>query len=243
MKKVIRIKNNNVYIGSIRINKKNIKKFAYISAGTFIIISSIAVYKNSKEVISEPIPQPKDDTDTYKPIENTNTYEATYVVQNCDTLSGIVASYQTDPNKMKKIIERITDENHLKNPNSLRAGQTITLYGIPEEYLENFGYTIDYSKTNPEYELEDLSSYIDNAITYIYITDENEQQFADFEAKYSYASNLYNKYKETKDELLFETIIEQYRTLAQDISKLTGLNYDRSIKSHEIVETKGLGSK
>lgn len=245
MKKVIRIKNNNVYIGSLKVDMKAIKNFAFIAGTAFVIISSASLIKKSADIVREPKTAGEDPitdgTLTQESASSKKTYEAEYVVQNCDTLSGIVASYQTDPNKMYGIIEKIADKNKLKNPNSLRAGETITLYGIPEEHLIDFGYTIDYTKTDPEYELEDLSNYIDEAITYAYITDDNAQQFADFEAKYSYASNIYAKYMEAKDELLFDSLIDQYRSLAQEISNLTGYDYSHSIKAHKISETKGLG--
>ncbi len=38
--------------------------------------------------------------------------------------------------------------------------------------------------------------------------------------KYSYASNIYAKYMEAKDELLFDSLIDQYRSLAQRDFKL-----------------------
>lgn len=245
MKKVIRVKNNNMYIGSLRVDLKAIKEFAFTSGAVFVIISSIALFKKNDEVVQSPEQKGKDsieqDENYVTLTKSVPTYEAEYVVQFGDTLSGIVASYQTDPNKMQKIIERIADINHMSSPNQLIEGKRITLCGIPEEYLSDFGYTIDYSKTEPEFELDDLNDYIKTAISYAYITDENAQYFADFEAKYSFASNLYNTYKESKDELLFDSLIEQYRSLAEEISSLTGYDYSHSIKAHKISEEKGLG--
>lgn len=245
MRKVIKVKNNNVYIGSLKVDMKIIKNFAFVAGTTFVIISSGALLKKSADIVRDPHYSGKGtiaDGDVYTfSTPSPETYEANYVVQNCDTLSGIVASYQTDPNKMYKLIERIADENKLSSPNSLRAGTTITLYGIPEEHLSDFGYTIDYSKTDPEYELDDLNEYIQEASTHVYLTDENAQKVADFEAKYSYALNFYNKYKESKDEMLFDDLIVKYRSLAQEISEISGYDYSHSIKAHEISETKGLG--
>ena len=245
MRKVIKVKNNNVYIGSLKVDMKIIKNFAFVAGTAFVIISSGALLKKSADIVRDPHYSGKGtiaDGDDYTfSTPSPATYEANYVVQNCDTLSGIVASYQTDPNKMYKLIERIADENKLSSPNSLRAGTTITLCGIPEEHLSDFGYTIDYSKTDPEYELDDLNDYIQEASTYVYLTDENAQKVADFEAKYSYALNFYNKYKESKDEVLFDDLIVKYRSLAQEISEISGYNYSHSIKAHEISETKGLG--
>ncbi len=245
MKKVIRVKNNNMYIGSLRVDLKAIKEFAFTSGAVFMIISSAALIKKSVNMAqnrkhTHDISNDQDENYVTS-VKSVPTYEAEYTVQYGDTLSGIVASYQTDPNKMQKIIDRIADINHMSSPSLLRAGKTITLCGIPEEYLSDFGYTIDYSKTEPEYELEDLSDYIEQAITYAYITEDNAPQFADFEAKYSFASNLYNTYKESKDELLFDSLIEQYRSLAEEISHLTGYDYSHSIKAHKISEEKGLG--
>lgn len=242
MKKVIRVKNNNVYIGSLRVDLKVIKEFAFTSGAVFMIISSAALIKKSADIV-----QNREHThnisndEAVTPVISVPTYEVEYTVQYGDTLSGIVASYQTDPNRMQKIIDRIADINHMSSPSLLRAGKTITLCGIPEEYLSDFGYTIDYSKTEPEYELEDLSDYIELTITYAYITEDNAPQFADFEAKYSFAANIYNTYKENKDELLFDSLIEQYRSLAEEISSLTGYDYSHYIKAHKISEEKGLG--
>ena len=109
MKKVIRIKNNNVYIGSLKVDMKAIKNFAFIAGTAFVIISSASLIKKSADKVQEPKPAGEDPitdgTLTQESTSSKKTYEAEYVVQNCDTLSGIVASYQTDPNKMYGIIE------------------------------------------------------------------------------------------------------------------------------------------
>ena len=119
MKKVIRIKNNNVYIGSLKVDMKAIKNFAFIAGTAFVIISSASLIKKSADKVQEPKPAGEDPitdgTLTQESTSSKKTYEAEYVVQNCDTLSGIVASYQTDPNKMYGIIEKIADKNKIRS--------------------------------------------------------------------------------------------------------------------------------
>lgn len=235
MKNVIKIKNNNVTIGKITLDLENLKAFAFIAGLSIVVISSGAVIKHAKDDVIKSNNQKTLEDDNHKySFDTTPTYEVNYEVCFGDTLEGIVSAYQSDPNKMYPIIDDITRVNHLSSKSSLKDGNTIKLVGVPEEHLADFGYTIDYSQLSPECELEDLSSFIDDEITRLVLTDENEQRLASFEAKYSYARMLYDSYLKDKDELIVDSLLEQYRSLGQEIADIVGVDYNKSIKAHKI---------
>lgn len=234
MKKKMNIKNNRINIGSISFDTKTLKNFAWGCGFAVVVISSVGYIKNTKdEMVRE-----REEKIVEDAIKNYNyvgpTYEVEYTVNFGDTLEGIVSSYQSDPNIMYPLIDTIVRENKLQSKNSLREGKTITLYGVGEEHLADFGYTLDYSQVSPDCELEDLSDFIERQIATIVLTDENEQKLADFEAGYSYAKMLYDSYKNDENSIDVENLLEKYRRLGQDIADIVGINYNNSFKAHKI---------
>lgn len=234
MKKKMNIKNNRINIGSISFDTKTLKNFAFISGCAVLVISSGALIKSAKDDLrAEYQKELVEDA-----IKNYNyagpTYKVEYTVNFGDTLEGIVSSYQSDPNIMYPLIDTIVNKNHLKNKNSLHEGETITLYGVSEDHLADFGYTLDYSKVNPECELDDLRDFIERQITTIVLTDENEQKLSDFEARYSYAKMLYDQYKSDENSMELENLLDTYRRLGQEIADIVGINYSNSFQAHKI---------
>ena len=234
MKKKVNIKNNRINIGSISFDTKTLKNFALISGCAFLIISTGALIKGAEDELREQH-QKKIVEDA---IKNYNyigpTYKVEYTVNFGDTLEGIVSSYQSDPNIMYPLIDTIVRENDLKSKNSLYEGETITLYGVGEEHLADFGYTLDYSQVSPDCELEDLNDFIEHQITGLVLTDENEQKLADFEARYSYAKMLYDQYKNDSSSIEIEHLLDTYRRLGQEIADIIGINYNKSFQAHKI---------
>lgn len=242
MKKIIRVKNNNVIIGKVKVDLDIIKIAATVGGFVLITTSYFNWLDNTREELKresdlasamEWAREHKETEKTYSDIE--------YTVSFGDTLEGIVSSYQSDRNKLYQAMDDIVRDNNLDSKNSIRANETIKLCHVPESHLADFGYTLDYSKVNPECELDDLKAFIDDEITYIYITDENERVLADFEARYSYATIMYDQYQKDKDSIVLERILEEYRRLGQEIADIAGVNYDRSIKPHKIDETYSKG--
>lgn len=234
MKKKINIKNNRINIGSISFDTKTLKNFAFISGCAFLLISSGAIIKDVKDDLREQhqkelVEEAIKNYDYVGP-----TYKVEYTVNFGDTLEGIVSSYQSDPNIMYPLIDTIVRENNLQSRNNLREGKTITLYGVGEEHLADFGYTLDYTQVSPDCELEDLSDFIEHQIATIVLTDKNEQKLADFEARYSYAKMLYDSYKNDENSIDVENLLEKYRRLGQDIADIVGINYNKSFQAHKI---------
>lgn len=239
MKKIIKVKNNKVVIGRLKIDMDDFKLIVGLSGVILVATSTQRMIDNyrdkaekerQQELYNEWIANAsREEVErTYSDIE--------YEVSFGDTLEGIVYSYQTDTNKVYEIMRDIEYANDLDSKNRIYKGQVLKLCGVPESHLADFGYTLDYSKTNPEYELVDLAEFIDEEISRVYITDENERKLADFEARYSYARITYDQYMNDKDSLIFENILERYRNLAQEIADITGTDYNRSIKPHKIEE-------
>lgn len=67
-----------------------------------------------------------------------------YTIQYGDTLSGIVSRYESDGNKVERIIRQIEELNRIDR-NDIKAGTTILLCGVPSSFLEMFGYTDNYN--------------------------------------------------------------------------------------------------
>lgn len=245
MKKKMNIKNNRINIGRISFDTDTLKGFAFISGCAFLLISTKAITEAIIKAAEDELREQNQKKIVEDAFKNYNyigpTYEVEYKVQSGDTLEGIVSSYQSDPNIMYPLIDTIVRENDLPGRNTLRAGKTITLYGVGEEHLADFGYTLDYSKVNPECELEDLSDFIDNQITGLVLTDENEQRLADFEARYSYAKMKLDRYRNDPESIELENVLEDYRNLAQLIADIVGVNYNKSFKAHKIEEGKSFG--
>lgn len=234
MKKKMNIKNNRINIGSISFETTTLKNFAFISGCAFLLISSAAIIKDVKDDIREQH-QKELVEEAIKNYDYTGpTYKVEYTVNFGDTLIGIVSSYQSDPNKMYPLIDTIVRENNLSSRDNLREGTTITLYGVSEDHLADFGYTLDYSKVNPECELDDLRNFIEKQISTIVLTDENEQKLSDFEARYSYAKMLYDQYKSDENSIELENLLDVYRRLGQEIADIMGINYNNSFKAHKI---------
>lgn len=237
MKKIIKVKNNKVVIGRLNIDMDDFKLIVGLCGVILVATTTQRVIDNyrdksekarQQELVNEWLANNQETERTYSDIE--------YVVSFGDTLEGIVYSYQTDTNKVYEIMRKIEYANDLNSKNTIYQGQVLKLCDVPESHLADFGYTLDYSKTNPEYELVDLAEFIDEEISRVYVTDENESKLADFEARYSYARITYDQYMNDKDSLIFENILERYRNLAQEIADITGTNYNRSIKPHKIEE-------
>lgn len=133
-----------------------------------------------------------------------STYTIDYTIGYGQTISGIVYSYQSDPNIAENLIDEVAYNNDLSHPSLIQAGHTYKFHDVPESALRNpefmyeTGYTVDYDVLDPEIEVQDRIAWTSDYLEDNKIVDEADQ-IADTMAqdkldylvtRYQYAQNL-----------------------------------------------------
>lgn len=136
-----KVKNKGKVIGTLTSYKDNVKKtLPYAGLALAFTIGFIVGNANNKPesypIVYNTLSESYFDEPTYNGIS--------YTVQFGDTLTSIVSRYETDTNKIERIISQIEQLNKIDR-NAIKAGATIYLCGVPSSSLEMFGYTDNYN--------------------------------------------------------------------------------------------------
>lgn len=211
MKHIFKIFNNGKEIGKVNSNVSNFQKLMVLSAIGFTVLTTTGCSQD-KEIVIET--EEEINVPPFKEYSEPR-YKVEYKIEYGDNLTSLVYSYESDTNKVYKYIDEIVRENDLDSRNSLRQGNTITLIGVPESKLADFGYSADYSLFDPEYELMDRADFINSQAGNIYESDFKKTEIAVYKAKVLDLENMLQDYineqdPETKTYLL-DYLLEGYR--------------------------------
>lgn len=144
------------------------------------------------------------------------TYSFDYHVGYGQTLSGIVYSFQDDPNIAQPLIQSIANANDLSHPSLLQANSTIKLHGVPEsalmdpELVQHFGYTVNYDYLAPEIEINDRLDWAEKYLNNVSLDTEAMQvahsfiskELVDLQEKYQMANSMIGEDKEEAMEIV-----------------------------------------
>lgn len=98
------------------------------------------------------------------------TYTIEYEVGFGQTISGIVYSYQSDPNIAQQIIAEVPGRNNLDYASLMQGGKSYYFHGVPEsalrdeEFCLRVGQTVNYDFLQPEREIRINLNFITNYV-------------------------------------------------------------------------------
>lgn len=200
----IDIRNRGKKIGSIEEFEFNIKKLCLLTATgltiAVVIPCGFHMANKNKEKEVAVVEQDYQNYSIKNHIHNPldGTYKVKYKVEFGDTLYGLVTSYCLDGQDVNYIIDEIVRDknNDLDNASTIIQGREYTLYGVPYDHLDDFGYYIpsreelsDEDKLNDD--IEFIKSYAYGRDSYKLIVDETK-----------YGTPNYEFACEVKDELI-----------------------------------------
>lgn len=236
------IGNNDRHIGTVKAIANNVKKFMVIAALGFTVLTTTGCRREeSKLEIAVETDAEKDYTYSYEPRYSGIEYEVKWG----DTLSEIVASYESDYNKLERYVYEIERINKIKGV--LREGITIELVGIPESKLADFGYTADYSIIGEDVYVKDAYDWLLEERQWIVESDKNTEYVKKFNIDFTEFVIQYNAYlseeEDTKKEERLNDLVELLNEVLDEFKELTGLRFDQHHKAYPIPENKknGLG--
>ena len=170
-KKIVR--NKGKEIGSIFVYKNGLKRgMIFASFVTMSVLSFVAGRVSKKTmhpIIANTLTENYFEEPTYSDIP--------YIINEGDTLSDIVFSYEQDPNKAKLDIEMIAEYNNLRNVDHIIAGSRIYLVGVPASKLEDFGYTDNYNYFEPSVEVDLRLEFLGKVVDYVSNSKDYNEEF------------------------------------------------------------------
>lgn len=238
---LLNIGNNNRHIGTVNSRDNNVKKFMVIAALGFTVLTTTGCHKAESEVVvveGEDIQ--KDYTYSYEPRYSGIEYEVKWG----DTLSEIVAAYESDYNKLERYVAEIERINKINGV--LREGITIELVGVPESKLADYGYTADYSILGDYVYVKDAYAWLREERVWIVETDRNTEyvekfniDFTEFVIQYNdYIDARLNEEDEAKVQEKLDNVVKLLNELLEEFQKLTGLRFDQHHTAYPIPESK-----
>lgn len=142
------------------------------------------------------------------------------------TLYGIVASYEEDANKQKKIIEKIKHKNNIEE---VTPFMKIRLYGVPSTHLKNFGLTDRLYETKSIRFIEDINKFINDNRKYIRRNDKNGFDVDIMNDEINDLNKIYQNYLNTNDEhvknYLYPHLRDGYIDIIDRFKDLTGKDF------------------
>ncbi len=227
------IGNNDHHIGSAKVHVSSVKKFSVAAAVGFIIFTTIGCH-SEKEPVDQISGEPHDYTYSYEPRYNDVLYEVKWG----DTLSEIVAAYESDYNKIIRYVDEIERKNKIKG--ILREGITIELHGVPESKLADYGYTSDYSVVGYDKMVADAYDWLIEEKEYIYESDLNRALVDKFNVDFTEFVIQYNDYIKESDVVKkaekLDSLVELLNEVLEQFKTITGLNFDHHHKAYPIPE-------
>lgn len=147
--KTTNVKNHGNSKGQVRWNAKKFVTNMILTGGACVLIAGgVHAFKNMSTPPKEPIAVEQnidDESVVVTPVEQTVRVVVDYKVKTGDTLDGIIYKYTKDASEKDYYKNYVTYYNDIEN-DMIRAGQVITLVGVPEEYKDelNTGYDANY---------------------------------------------------------------------------------------------------
>ncbi|MDE5631081.1 MAG: hypothetical protein K2G03_00355 [Bacilli bacterium] len=225
------VDNNGIRLGTVNANTSNMKKFMVIAAIGFAVFTTIGCHSEKKEDKQE-IVVSQNYTYSYEPRYSGIEYE----VQWGDTLTEIVAAYESDYNKILRYVDDIERENKIDG--ILRQGITIRLCGVPESKLANYGYTSDYSIVGYDVMVRDAYDWLIEERQWIVESERNVELVDKFNIDFTEFVIRYNAYLQESDVnekakklddlvVLLNDVLEQFKII-------TGLNFEQHHRAYPI---------
>lgn len=224
------INNNGIHLGTVSANVSNVKKFMVISAIGFAIFTTVGCHKEKEEVISSV--EVQNYTYSYEPRYNDILYEVKWG----DTLTEIVAAYESDYNKILRYVDDIERANKLKG--ILREGITIKLCGVPESRLADYGYTSDYDIIGHDVMVKDAYDWLIEERQWIIESELNAELVDKFNIDFTEFVILYNGYIQENDveqkAKKLDDLVALLNDVLEQFKNITGLNFDQHHKAYPI---------
>ena len=227
------IGNNDHHIGTVQANVGNVKKFMVIAALGFTVLTTVGCSRETREkaptvVISN------DYTYSYEPRYDDILYEVKWG----DTLTEIVAAYESDYNKILNYVDEIERTNKIRG--ILREGITIKLCGVPESKLADYGYTSDYSVIGYDVMVKDAYDWLVTEREWITESPLNAELVDKFNIDFTEFVIQYNGYLQESDEVQKARKLDELVVLLDDVlaqfKTLTGLGFEQHHKAYPIPE-------
>ena len=151
--KTTNIKNHGTKKGTVRWNAKKLVTQAILTGATcVVVVGGVHAFKNMSTPPKEPIAieqTVEDDSIVVTPVEQTTRVVVDYKIKVGDTLDGIIYKYTDSASEKDYYKNYVVYYNGIEN-DMIRAGQVITLVGVPEKYASdlNTGYDASYDKND-----------------------------------------------------------------------------------------------
>lgn len=226
------IDNNGIHLGKADVNVSNVRKFMVIAAIGFTVFTTIGCHKKEEQSLTPTSVSVKDYTYSYEPRYNDILYEVKWG----DTLTEIVAAYESDYNKILSYVDDIERGNKLKGV--LREGITIKLYGVPESKLSNYGYTSDYAVIGYDVMVEDAYDWLIEERQWIIESELNADLVDKFNIDFTEFVIQYNAYLQESDEIekakKLDALVELLNDVLDQFKVITGLDFEHHHKAYPI---------
>lgn len=151
------LRNKGKEVGKVRIYNKGLKRT--LLAASFIVIG-ISAFIAGRNTNKKPIYQVSYNTLSTNYFDEPTYNGILYRVKSGDTLSTIIARYESDPNKQASLLNQIMNYNHLKTSNIIN-GDEIYLFGVPSSMLEEYGYSDNFNYFDPMVEINVRFDFLD----------------------------------------------------------------------------------
>lgn len=228
-KKIVR--NKGKEIGSILVYKKGLKRGMIFASFVTMSVLSFVVGRVSKKTMHPIIAN----TLTENYFEEPTYSDIPYIINEGDTLSDIVFSYEQDPNKAKLDIEMIAEYNNLRNVDHIIAGSRIYLVGVPASKLEDFGYTDNYNYFEPSVEVDLRLEFLGKVVDYVSNSKDYNEEFV---LNYNNIKAQYENYKNDHiegDEYKLDYIINFLRNLSEEAREY-GFSFENNLTALPLSE-------
>ena len=228
-------------IGKVNISPI-LRNFAFV-AFVYASLGLASIAKSDEPVIKRDVvamEAPK--TATFSTHAKEPSYEIPYTVKFGDTISELVASYAQDAEDAQAITNKMLARNKNIINNRIQQGMLIYLCSVPESHLEEFGYSADYSLFDPSYEIEDRVYYVESALENPILGEDNHDLYDVLTKKMTSLERVLKDYHIKGDaelrNYLLDYILEEYRTLTQEVEKFTHRHFADYRHVYPLTETK-----
>ena len=219
----MQVKKKGVTIGNVTISLKNFRRLILIGESVILFTTGFAAGRvtSNKQNVEAP----------YINVQMNSSFVPTYdgipyyVGSYGSTLDGIIYGYVEDANEMYKAKKEIMRLNGMRNE-YLQYGETILLCNVPEDKLEDYGYSVNYNFFDASYEFEDRLAFLDK-ISESITTD------PDLLNEIDALHNMYRQYgynmidSEESSEAL-DILLNEIRDVCEDVEQDYGYSFDNN---------------
>lgn len=219
------VRNKGKDVGKVRVYNKGLRRT--LLAASFIVVG-ISAYIAGYNTKKTPVYQISYNTLSTNYFNEPTYNGILYTVKSGDSLSSIIARYESDPNKQASLLRQIMSYNNLKNSNIIN-GDEIYLFGVPASMLEEYGYTDNFNYFEPMVEINVRFEFLDKVAESISSIEDAQgyiQSIGDLKEWYQ---QFKYRYVPGEDDELNE-ILNEIRELCED-AKLYGFDFDFNKKA------------